>query len=76
MVCVQKTTEGWGYAADIPYRINPIQRSLGFPKSDFPELSPWVDEELSKDIQLKKEEQDEEWVEDWESPSTMYPSRT
>ena len=62
-----------GYRSDIAYRINKIQNALGFPMSEFPELGPWVDEELSKeDIQLKKEEQDEdEWVEDWESPSTM-----
>jgi hypothetical protein len=62
-----------GYRGDIAYRINKIQNALGFPMSEFPELGPWVDEEFSKeDIQLKKEEQDEdEWVENWESSSTM-----
>ena len=53
-----------GYRGDIAYRINKIQKALGFPKSEFPELDPqWIDEELSKeDIQLKKEEHNEgEW---------------
>ena len=45
-----------GYRGYIAYRINKIQKALGFPKSEFPELDPqWIDEELSKeDIQLKK----------------------
>jgi len=53
------------YAGDLAYRILRIQKALGFPMSEFPELdSDWIGEELSKeDIQLKKEEQDEgEWV--------------
>ena len=53
-----------GDRGDIAYRINKIQKALGFPKSEFPELDPqWIDEELSKeDIQLKKEEHNEgEW---------------
>ena len=38
-----------GYRGYIAYRINKIQKALGFPKSELPELDPeWIDGELSK----------------------------
>jgi hypothetical protein len=45
-------------APDIGFRILKIQKALGLPLSEFPELdSEWVNEELSsEDIQLRKEE--------------------
>ena len=36
-------------------RINKIQKALGFPKSELPELDPeWIDGELSKRYSVKR----------------------
>jgi|GEM_PF-6426913 len=44
-----------GYRGYIAYRINKIQKALGFPKSELPELDPeWIDGELSKRYSVKR----------------------
>ena len=61
------TKKSGDYAGDLALRINRIQKALGFPLAEFPELdSDWVGEELSIDEKQLKAEEEQEEAESWE----------
>jgi hypothetical protein len=52
--------EGSYYNKDLEFRINRIQSALGFPRTHFDDLDQeWVDQELSREEQQLKREEDE-----------------